>query len=94
MRIKVLKRLGEAPIIIDQASLVIVESNDGVPVSVSQEFAKLGESSGIVTAHAADGEKFQRLLQQLGLERVVIVDNFEDRLAKGPGELPLLFGQR
>jgi hypothetical protein len=88
MRLKAIRRLGEDPIIAE-VSQVVVEANDGTPVAVIHEVAKVGGRSMILAVRVGDPQ-FQETLRQLGLHQTVIVDRIGDHLASRPADLPLL----
>lgn len=70
MRVKILASVGQPPIILD-AAVVLVENQFGEPISVACE----GGAEGIYwLAHTKDPD-FQQILRSLGIASTVIVDS-------------------
>lgn len=88
MRIRILRENGHT-LVIDDATVMIVEDASGNPVSVACEY---GMPEAFCVAHVKDKE-FNTVLHNLGINRVVIAENLESSL-KPPSQLqdlPLIF---
>ena len=72
--------------IINDAMLMIVEDDIGNPVSVA---AKSGIGNGFTVACIDDEEVFNRVLRNLGIDRVVVKVPI-DSLLKPPEQLPYI----
>jgi hypothetical protein len=75
MKLKILPKVGGVlgqAIVLD-ASLVVVEMDDGTPVMVSGEF---GPEGAVRSSHAGDTD-FIDTLRQLGIDKMVIVDTLK-----------------
>lgn len=80
MQLKIIQRIGEPPIIID-AALVLVEGMHGQPVSVACDRGG-GE---IMVSSIHDGqEEFNRNLHTLGINKTVILEDLRKQIA-APG---------
>ena len=88
MRVKAYRRLGDPKPIVADVAVVVVEDANGVPIAVSCEIA--GGAIASVTASDAD---FNRTLQVLGIDKLVIADSIDAGL-RTPDKLPLLFGDK
>lgn len=88
MRLKILPRgvIGAEPLVLD-ATLVLVELEDGTPVMVCGEY---GPEGAVRASHAGDDD-FNKSLNMLGIDKTVICDTVKlpppppgARLIKGP----------
>ena len=71
MRLKILpKGIGGAEPLVLEATLVLVELDDGTPIMVSGEY---GPEGAVRSAHAGDKD-FNQTLHALGINRTVICD--------------------
>ena len=86
MLVKILRKGGRVPEIIDDATLMIVEDAKGNPVSLACEYGLPGHLGAFEVSHCKDPE-FNELLHRLGINRTVIVHNLASEL-KSPGSLP------
>ena len=68
MRVKVLSRIGDPQPLIKEASVVLIEDNNGTVVGVA---VSLPDNMGCVVAHADDPD-FNRVLRELGIDRLTI----------------------
>jgi len=81
MLIKILRKGGREPVIIDDATLMIVEDAKGNPVSLACEYGLPGRLGTFEVSHCKDPE-FNELLKRLGIDKTVIVHNLADDLKK------------
>jgi len=72
MILKILPKgiMGAQPIVME-ASLVLVELDDGTPVMISGEY---GPEGAVKSSHAGETD-FNKTLRDLGIDRVVICDS-------------------
>ena len=84
MRIKIVRR-GET-MIIEDATLMIVEDSKGDPVSVA---ARYGVGDLFTVSCIDDEEKFNRTLRGLGIDKVVVKVPIDQDL-RNPRELPVV----
>ena len=91
MLIKILRKGGREPLVINDATLMIVEDGCGNPVSLACEYGLPGHLGTFTVSHCKDPE-FNEILRQLGIDKVVIVENLADSL-KSPDQLPLVGGR-
>ena len=84
MRIKIVRR-GET-LIIDDATLLVVEDNNGTPVSIA---ARSSIDRGFIVSCIDDDVRFNTVLRNLGIDRTVIKVPIDDQLLK-PSQLPLV----
>lgn len=84
MRIKIVRR-GKTEII-DDASLLIVEDNKGDPVSIA---ARFGAGPSFTVSCIDDEEKFNQVLRNLGIDKVVVKVPIDPHL-QPPEKLPTL----
>ena len=84
MLVKVIRKLGEAPVVYQDASLVIVEDAHGNPILVGCD---LGVGGAIEVSHVKDPQH-NRVLRALGIDKTVVCDTKE--LAKPPDGSRLL----
>jgi len=87
MLIKILRKGGREPLVIDDATLMIVEDAKGNPVSLACEYGLPGRLGTFEVSHCKDPE-FNTLLHRLGINKTVIVENLADSL-KDPRTLPV-----
>lgn len=87
MLVKILHKGGREPLIIDDATLMIVEDANGNPVSLACEYGLPGRLGTFEVSHCKDPE-FNELLRRLGIHKTVLVHNLADDLRK-PSALPL-----
>lgn len=64
MKVRVFRKDGVA--VAEDVALVLVETEDGTPVSVSWQRVATDKTTAILTAHAGE-QDFAAVLQQLGL---------------------------
>lgn len=81
MRVKILKA-GQVQII-EEPDLVLIETNDGNPVSVASRY---GPAGAFVVSCIDDEERFNRTLRGLGIDRTVIKVPLDKQL-KRPSDL-------
>jgi hypothetical protein len=74
MRIKAFKRFGEQPIV-EKISAAVIEKDDGTPVAAVSEVA-----GGLCCFVTAEDPEFHRVLEMLGMKRIVVVDSIDDFL--------------
>lgn len=74
MRVKILRNGGRQPVVIDDATVMIVEDSKGDPVSVACEYGIPGNSGSFCVSHVQD-PNFNTVLRNLGINRVVIPVN-------------------
>ena len=86
MRLKAYRRLGDPEPIIADVAVVVVEDANGNPIAVACEIA-----NGAIAACTAKDEEFNRTLQVLGIDKLVIAESIDAGL-KTPDKLPLIFG--
>ena len=86
MVIRIRTREGKT-LVIDDASLMIVEDASGNPVSIASEF---GMGDNFVVSCVDDLPKHNRILRNLGIDKVVITETIDDFL-KPKNELTPLY---
>lgn len=84
MIVKIVRR-GKTEVITD-ASLLIVEDHKGDPVSLAVRF---GAGPGFTVSCIDNEDKFNQVLRNLGIDKVVIKVPI-DPLLKPPAQLPVL----
>lgn len=73
LKIKAMKRLGDPqPLVVDDYGLIIVEK-DGIPIAVMMDGGP-DMGNGTYVGHVRDPD-FNAMLQQLGIDTVVIVED-------------------
>lgn len=89
LTVKCVRRLGQAPVVIKDSSTVIVEDNYGNPVAVIVHI-----NQNACTVVTPDDPDFNRILQGLGVDKIVINEqlnlnqsNTGGKLIGGPGAL-------
>ena len=86
MRLKAFRKIGDKNPIDQDVSVVLVEGSHGQPVMVACD---LGVGNGSIhAAHAGDPD-FNRVLQALGFDKLVVTNILDEKLKK-PDELPKL----
>lgn len=76
MRLKALRGLGDkSPLLRDGMRMVVLEDNAGVPLAVACELV-----DGEVFISRATDEDFNRVLDRLGFNKFVIVDDVTNKL--------------
>lgn len=73
MKIKVLQAVGKDVAILQDVVQLIVEDEDGNPVTVISEL----QPGVIEVATADEGAEFQRILQGLGIDKTVVCQKFD-----------------
>ena len=86
MLVKILRKGGREPLVIDDATLMIVEDAKGNPVSLACEYGLPGSLGTFEVSHCKDPE-FNTLLHRLGINKTVIVHNMASDLGS-PASLP------
>ncbi len=89
MILKILPKgvLGARPIVLE-ATLVMVELNDGTPIMVSGEY---GPENTVRSSHAGDND-FNKTLEALGVHKTVICDTLQ--LPAPPSGARIISGPR
>jgi hypothetical protein len=72
LKLKAMRHMGDPePLVVDDYSLIIIEK-DGIPVAVAMDMGNsLGDASYV--GHVRDRD-FNAMLQQLGIDKTVIVE--------------------
>lgn len=91
MRVKILRNGGRRPVVIDDATVMIVEDAKGDPVSVACEYGISGSDGSFCVAHVQD-PYFNTVLHNLGIDRVVIPVNART-LMRREEDLPIIMGR-
>lgn len=86
MVIKILQKGGREPLVIDDATLVVVEDNNGNPVSVACAAGLPGRLGTFEVAHLKD-PNFNDTLRRLGIHKVVIGHDISKDM-RDPAKLP------
>ena len=86
MLVKILRGGGQGPLVIPDATLMIVEDAKGNPVSLACEYGLPGHLGAFEVSHCKDPE-FNELLHRLGINKTVIVEDLADSLID-PSRLP------
>lgn len=68
MRLRIIRRLGEAPEVVEGVQAVLAESDAGAPLVVAGETGMVGVCQ---VAHCMD-EDFEQVLSDLGMDRTVV----------------------
>lgn len=94
VRLKAFRKIGDSQPIVEDVSIVVIEGKHGQPVVVA---ADLG--GGAIAAEVAKPDTqdaFNRILQSLGFDRVVIVDDLSKELVppESQNKLPLIIGRK
>ena len=92
MRLKAFKNIGDTQPIDQEVSVVLIEGKQGQPVAVAADMG----NGAIMMEMALPGREaqFNRLLQTLGFDKVVIVDDLSKDLVPmdKAHQMPKLFG--
>jgi hypothetical protein len=80
MRVRAISKIGDRQPLVKEASVVLVEDDNGTVISVAVELGKGpdGRSLGCCVAHADDPD-FNRILQQLGINSLTICEGYKQR---------------
>lgn len=86
MRIRAISKAGDPQPLVKEASLVLIENDDGTLIGVA---ASLGHGLGCVVAHPGD-EDFNALVREFGIDRVTICSELEQTPINKLMEKPLV----
>lgn len=87
MKIRAFRKFGDLHPIIADVAVVVVEADDGSPLSVACDVG-----NGTICASVVGNDDFDRILQTLGFNKMTIVENL-DSVLKKPEDLPVLIGE-
>ncbi len=77
MRVRLLRKVGDPePLVRDDATLVIIETEDGTPLSVACDLGA-DVDHAVYVGHVRDPD-FNRVLNWLGLPQTKFIDHTED----------------
>jgi hypothetical protein len=72
MKVEIVRGIGRAPLVIEDASRVLVTQDDGTPIAVASEWMP----GAVTCGTAADGD-FAQILRGLGVDRTVVVEGLK-----------------
>lgn len=92
MRFKAFNGLGDPHPIVAEATVVLVEAEDGTPLAVMQQHMRSDSGRIAVSVTTPKDANFHQMLRQLGIDKLVIVDRIDERLAGLSRNLPVVNG--
>jgi len=75
MRVKAFHRVGDPQPLVKEASVVLVEDDNGTPIAVA---VSLGKGLGVHVAHADDPD-FNATLRELGIRQLTVCEDFRQQ---------------
>jgi hypothetical protein len=88
MIVKILRAGGKDPLVIADATMMIVETSGGNPVSVACEYGIPGPDGSFCVSHVND-PTFNTVLRNLGIDKVVIPVDLQT-LLRAPEDLSVI----
>ena len=92
MRFRAFNGIGDPHPIVADATVIVIEAEDGTPLAVVQQHLRSDSGRIGVSVTSAKDPNFQQALQQAGVNKLVIVDRIDGQLLGGVRELPSLGG--
>lgn len=89
LKVKCIRTLGKEALIADDASVVIVEDDFGNPIAVVARIQPL-----VYTIATADDPEFNRILEGLGIDKLVINEKIDFNMPLPSGNVKLLRGPK